>query len=124
MLRLLNLVRPRRAYFGEKDWQQLLLVRGMVKAFFMDVDIVGCPIVRDPDGVALSSRNARLDEEARIRAATFARLLRQGPDAASARRAMEVAGLEVDYVEERFGRRLGAVRVGGVRLIDNVPSDP
>ena len=57
---------------------------------------------RDPDGVALSSRNARLDEEARIRAATFARLLRQGPDAASARRAMEAAGgaVTVETVED------------------------
>lgn len=121
VLRLLNLVRPDRAYFGEKDWQQLLLVRGMAKALFLEVEIVPCPIVRGEDGVALSSRNALLDAEGRKQAATFARLLREGPDADTVRRRLEEAGIGVDYVAERWGRRLGAVRVGPVRLIDNVP---
>lgn len=122
VMRLLNLVRPRRAYFGEKDWQQLLLVRSMVDAFFMDVEVVSCPIVRGADGVALSSRNALLDQESRMKAAEFARLLAEGPDADSVRSALSAAGIEVDYVEERWGRRLAAVRIGGVRLIDNVPA--
>lgn len=121
VLKLLNLVRPARAYFGEKDFQQLLLIQGMAGAFFLDVEVVGCPIVRDPDGVALSSRNVLLDGEARLAAAAFARILREGPDAESVRRALTGEGIEVDYVDERLGRRFGAVRVGGVRLIDNVP---
>lgn len=120
VMRLLNLVRPDRAYFGEKDYQQLLLIRGMVHAFFMDVEIVPCPIVRDSDGVALSSRNALLDRDGRRMAAEFARILKKGPDAGSVRGALEAAGIEVDYVDERDGRRFGAVRIGGVRLIDNV----
>jgi pantoate--beta-alanine ligase len=122
VMRLLNLVRPRRAYFGEKDWQQLLLVRSMVDAFFMDVEVVPCPIVRAPDGVALSSRNALLDQQSRMKAAEFARLLAEGPDADAVQSALSAAGIEVDYVEERWGRRLAAVRIGGVRLIDNVPA--
>ena len=120
VMRLLNLVRPDRAYFGEKDYQQLLLIRGMVHAFFMDVEIVPCPIVRDSDGVALSSRNALLDRDGRRMAAEFARILKKGPDVGSVRGALEAAGIEVDYVDERDGRRFGAVRIGGVRLIDNV----
>ena len=59
------------AFFGEKDWQQLLLVRSMVDAFFMDVEVVPCPIVRGADGVALSSRNALLDQESSMKAAEF-----------------------------------------------------
>ena len=122
VMKLLNLIRPSRAYFGEKDYQQLLLVQGMARAFFMDVEVVGCPIVRDADGVALSSRNALLDREGRQAAAAFARILREGADAEAVRRALTREGIEVDYVEERMGRRFGAVRVGGVRLIDNVPA--
>ncbi len=122
VMRLLNVVRPARAYFGEKDWQQLLLVREMVEAFFMDVEIVPCPIVRAPDGLALSSRNALLDTSGRARAAQFARLLAAGPDAQTVDSTLRERGFEVDYVEERWGRRLAAVRIGDVRLIDNVPA--
>jgi len=121
VLKLLNLVRPDRAYFGEKDRQQLDLVRGMVRALHLGTDIVACPTVRDPDGLALSSRNRRLSPGARAAAAQFPRILRESPDAAGAADALRLAGLEVDYVEDRDGIRLGAVRIGGVRLIDNVP---
>ena len=60
VMKLLQIAQPERAYFGEKDWQQLSLVRGMVDAFFLPVTIVGCPTVRDADGLALSSRNSNL----------------------------------------------------------------
>jgi pantoate--beta-alanine ligase len=76
VLKLLNLVRPQRAYFGEKDRQQLELVAGMARALFLAVEIVPCPTVRDPDGVALSSRNRRLSPKARTLAAAFPRILR------------------------------------------------
>lgn len=120
VLKLLSLVRPRRAYFGEKDWQQLQLVRGMARAFFLDTEIIACPIVRDPDGLALSSRNVRLSPAGRALALRFPQVLRDAPDPASAAAALRAAGIEVDYVEEAEGVRLGAVRVEGVRLIDNV----
>ena len=120
VLRLLNLVSPHRAYFGEKDWQQLQLVRGMVRAFLLPVEIVPCPIVRDPDGLAISSRNSRLSAAGRAKAPAFPRILRDSgaPDAAAG--ALAGAGFAVDYVEDADGVRLGAVRLEGVRLIDNV----
>ena len=92
----------------------------MVEAFFVDVEIVACPTVRDGDGLALSSRNRRLDPEARTLAAAWARILAEAPDPDTARRRLEARGIEVDYVIERQGRRFGAAVVGGVRLIDNV----
>jgi pantoate--beta-alanine ligase len=120
VLKLLNLVQPTRAYFGEKDWQQLQLVRGMVDAFLLPVEIVACPTIRDTDGLALSSRNARLSPPARARAAAFPRALQSAPNAATAAAQLKADGFDVDYVEDADGVRLGAVRVEGVRLIDNV----
>lgn len=120
VLKLLNVVQPHRSYFGEKDWQQLHLVRRMAEAFFLPGEIVACPTVREVDGLALSSRNVRLSHEGRTRAAQFPALLRRAPDAGSAALALRAAGFSVDYVEDRAGVRLGAVHLEGVRLIDNV----
>jgi pantoate--beta-alanine ligase len=124
VLKLLNLVRPDRAYFGEKDYQQLELIRGMAEAFFLDTEIVACRTVREPDGLALSSRNALLEPEGRRLAPWFHRLLRCEAADAEVRRELQQAGFDVDYVETRCGRRFGAVTVRGrerdVRLIDNV----
>lgn len=121
VLKLFNLVRPRRAYFGQKDWQQLELVRGLVQAFFLPVEVIACPTVRDASGLALSSRNRRLSPTGLARAAVFPRILREAPDAAAAAERLRREGLQVDYVEDQAGVRLGAVRLEGVRLIDNVP---
>lgn len=125
VMKLLNLVQPDRAYFGEKDYQQFLLIRDMCAAFFLDVTIVPCPTVREPDGLALSSRNTLLDAASRARAPEFARALRAPEADAVVARQLEDAGFDVDYVETRFGRRFGAVVMHGpardVRLIDNVP---
>ncbi len=120
VLKLLNLVQPDRAYFGEKDWQQLQLVHGMVKALLLPVEIVHCATLRDPDGLAMSSRNRRLSSAGRVRALHFPQILRSAPTPADAVRLLKAAGFEVDYVEERDGVRLGAVHIEGVRLIDNV----
>jgi pantoate--beta-alanine ligase len=120
VLKLLNIVRPHRAYFGEKDRQQLELVQGMVRALFMPVEIVPCATLRDPDGLALSSRNSRLSPDARARATSFPRILRQARDAASAAASLAAEGFGVDYVEDHEGVRLAAVRLEDVRLIDNV----
>ena len=125
VMKLLNLVKPHRAYFGEKDYQQLSLIRDMVGAFFMDVAIVPCPTVRAEDGLALSSRNALLDAEGRRLAAKLHEALRSPrPDDAVAQ-ALAHSGLAVEYVATRQGRRFAAVTVncGGkaVRLIDNLP---
>ena len=120
VLKLLQVAAAERAYFGEKDWQQLELVRGLARAFFLPTTIVPCAIVRESDGLALSSRNRRLLPCDRRKAPQFYRALASAPSAEAAGRALRAAGFVVDYVEDRDGRRLGAVRLGDVRLIDNV----
>jgi pantoate--beta-alanine ligase len=120
VLKLLNLVQPHRSYFGEKDWQQLELVRGLATAFFLPGEIVACPTVRADDGLALSSRNARLTPEGRARAPLLQKIIRTTRAAGEAATALRDAGFEVDYVADHDGVRLAAVRLEGVRLIDNV----
>ena len=121
VFKLLQIISAERAYFGEKDWQQLTLVRGMVEAFFLSTTIVACGTVRETDGLAVSSRNGRLLLADRTRASRFYRVLSVAPTAKAAARDLRASGFAVDYVEDRDGRRLGAVRLGDVRLIDNVP---
>ncbi|MEX0331230.1 MAG: pantoate--beta-alanine ligase [Puniceicoccaceae bacterium] len=120
VLKLLILAAADSAYFGGKDWQQLQLVRGLANAFFINTEIVGVPTVREEDGLAMSSRNARLSESARTLAPEFHRVLSTAMDCAMARAELESLGFAVEYVDERDGRRLGAVQLEGVRLIDNV----
>lgn len=124
VLKLLNLVRPQRAYFGEKDYQQYALIRDMAEALFLEVEIVACRTVRERDGLALSSRNALLDDAGRRLAPRLHCLLRSALGDAAVRDSLSRDGFDVDYVESRLGRRFGAVTVHGseraVRLIDNV----
>jgi pantoate--beta-alanine ligase len=115
-LKLFNLVGPRRAYFGQKDSQQVAVLKRMVSDLAVPVEIRVLPTVRDHDGLALSSRNAYLSPEERELALALPRALR-------ARDRSLLDGLEVDYFEEAdFAPRVlaAAVRVGKNRLIDNV----
>jgi len=128
VLKLLNIIGADRAYFGEKDAQQLMLVRKMCDALFHPTTIVGCPTVREPDGLAMSSRNRRLTPTQRELAGRWSALLADHAlSVGQVRAKLEALGFTVDYIEERWGRRLGAVFTpeleGGhaVRLIDNVP---
>ena len=121
VLKLLNLVRADRAYFGDKDYQQLRAVDEMVRDFFVATEIVSCPTVRGPSGLAESSRNTLLSAPAREKAAGLFRVLATAPDSGQARAILEREGFQVDYVEEHWGRRFAAVFLEGVRLIDNVP---
>ena len=124
VMKLLNLVNANRAYFGEKDYQQLSLIRDMVEAFFLPVEIVPVATVRESDGLALSSRNARLPRAARKQAPEFSHLLQSPVGDHDVERALTRLGFDVDYVETRQGRRFGAVTMHcgdyDVRLIDNV----
>ncbi len=122
VMKLLNLVRPTRAYFGEKDYQQYCLIRDMVNAFFMDVEIVRCPTVRKKDGLAASSRNLLLNDNERKLAPLFYEVLNSKNSLQKIRDILEASGFNVDYIEEWDGRRFGAVHMGEVRLIDNVRS--
>ena len=120
VMRLLNIAQADRAYFGEKDYQQLSLVKGMVKAFFMPVKIVACSTVRAESGLALSSRNRRLSEEGLEKAALFPQILNTSGSSDEAIERLKEAGFEVEYVEDREGRRLAAVSIEETRLIDNL----
>jgi pantoate--beta-alanine ligase len=119
-LKLFNVVRPERAYFGQKDAQQVAVVRRMVGDLGLDLELRVVPTVRDPDGLALSSRNSYLSPEERTRALALPRAL-STRDPERARALLD--GLDVDYVAVAdFKPRVlvAAVRVGGTRLIDNV----
>jgi pantoate--beta-alanine ligase len=119
-LKLFNLVRPARAYFGQKDAQQVAVIRRMTRDLNVPVEIRVVPTVRDEDGLALSSRNAFLSPEERERALALPRALAtKDPDAAREL----LRELEVDYVAVAdFEPKVlaAAVRVGSTRLIDNV----
>jgi pantoate--beta-alanine ligase len=123
-LKLFAIVSPDRAYFGQKDAQQLAVVRRMVGDLALPIDIVAVSTVRDADGLALSSRNVRLTPEERQVALTLPRALATR-DADRARALLAAQDdLDVDYVEVAdFGAPClaGAIRVGKTRLIDNVP---
>jgi pantoate--beta-alanine ligase len=95
VMKLLNLVRADKAYFGEKDYQQFQLIRDMAAAFFLDTEIVPCRTVRERDGLALSSRNALLDERGRQLAPRFHCLLRSKASDAKVRELLGAAGLGV-----------------------------
>ena len=139
--KLFGLVRPDLALFGEKDYQQLTLIRAMARELALGVEVVGVPTVREDDGMALSSRNRYLDPQQRLSAAVVSRALRagaaagqQGPDAVLAAARAVLAGapdLVPDYLE-LTGTDLGpapaagptrllvAVRAGATRLLDNI----
>jgi pantoate--beta-alanine ligase len=142
--KLLQIVRPDRVFFGEKDYQQLVLVRQMVADFNLDVQVVGVPTVREGDGLAMSSRNRYLDPTQRELAAMLSAALLAGAHAAGAgeRAALDAAravlaavpAIDVDYLElrdanlgpaqvGRAGRLLIAARLGGTRLLDNIAID-
>jgi pantoate--beta-alanine ligase len=121
VLKLFNLVRPRRAYFGEKDYQQLRTIVRMVEDFFIPTEIVPCATVRAPSGLAESSRNRLLSAAGVEKATGIYRALTSAASPAEASAMIEAAGLTVEYVEEHWGRRFAAAHLEGVRLIDNVP---
>ncbi len=121
VMKLFQVVEPSKAYFGEKDYQQLQLIRGMTQAFFMNVAVVPVPTVREKNGLAMSSRNTRLSEADRQNLAPliYQRIVncKSAEDAAEK---LTTDGFKIDYVEDRDGRRFVAVHLNDVRLIDNV----
>jgi pantoate--beta-alanine ligase len=122
-LLLFLIVRPRIAWFGRKDAQQVAVLKQLVRDLRIELDLRVVDTVRDPDGLALSSRNARLTPAERARALAIPRALAtRDPDQAQA--VLDAAGVEVEYaaVADLDGPTLAiAARVGGIRLIDNLP---
>ena len=119
VMKLFGLVQPTRAYFGEKDYQQLTLIQGMIDAFFLDITLCACPTFRAPSGLALSSRNNRLSPAGIEQADRFAKIFHAASSCEQAITSLRSIGLEVEYIEEHAGRRFAAVHVESVRLIDN-----
>ncbi len=120
VLKLLNIVQPHRAYFGEKDYQQFLLIKNMVTSFFLKTEIISCPVIREPSGLAMSSRNKRLSAAQLSQASLVYEQLKSDKSLKQIQETLEKAGFKIDYLEEHYGRRFIAVFLGDVRLIDNV----
>jgi len=121
-VKLFNIVRPHRAYFGRKDAQQVAVVKQVVRDLDLELEIAVVPTVRDRDGLALSSRNARLSPDERRRALAIPRALATR-DVERARAVLAEAGIEPEYVAvaDLDGPTLAvAARIGATRLIDNV----
>jgi pantoate--beta-alanine ligase len=137
VLKLFNCVQPRVAVFGKKDYQQLMVIRGLVRQLDLPIEILAGETVREADGLAMSSRNAYLSAAERAEAPSLYGLLREvaagKTDPGQAIRTLAAAGWKPDYVEVRRRRDLGlpqpgegelvvlaAARLGGTRLIDNL----
>ena len=120
VMKLFNIVSPTRAYFGQKDYQQLELIKGMVAAYFLDVEIVSCPTVRESDGLAMSSRNQRLSKNQRAVAGEFNRALVEASSAKDLKVKLANFDMDLEYFEKLGNRKCAAVQLGNVRLIDNV----
>jgi pantoate--beta-alanine ligase len=136
VLKLFNCVQPRIAVFGKKDYQQLHVIRAMVRQFNLPVEVLAGETVREPDGLAMSSRNAYLSAAERAEASRLQRVLQKvqnGMDCKDAVQELAEAGWKPDYVEVRRRRDLAppedgdrevvvlaAARLGGTRLIDNL----
>ena len=120
IMKLLQIVKPHRAYFGKKDYQQYILIKNMVEAFFMEVEIVGCETVRESDGLAMSSRNMLLSPEDRQKAPAIYQIISNAKDLSEAKKFLLEKGFTIDYLEEHWQRRFVSVFLGKVRLIDNV----
>jgi pantoate--beta-alanine ligase len=120
VMKLFNIISPTKAYFGEKDFQQLTLIQGMVRAYFMDLIIVPVATMRETDGLAMSSRNTRLTPEQRAKAPAIYKSITTAKTANEAAQMLTEQGFKVDYVTDLRGRRFAAAYLGEVRLIDNV----
>jgi pantoate--beta-alanine ligase len=120
VLKLLQIIKATHVYLGEKDYQQLQLIKGMVQAFFIETKVIGCPTVRMKEGLPLSSRNSLLSPEDLQHAAKFSQILKQKIPLEKIKQELMAQGFEVEYVEEQFNRRLAAVKFKNVRLLDNV----
>jgi pantoate--beta-alanine ligase len=123
VLKLFEIVQPRRAYFGQKDAQQAEVIRQMIRDLSLDVELRVLPTIRDEDGLALSSRNALLSPQERERALALSKALATRDPDAALEQLRSSNGLEIEYVEAADFEPpvlVGAVRVGSTRLIDNV----
>lgn len=119
VMKLLNIVKPHNAYFGEKDYQQYRLIHDMADAFFLGVKIRSCPTMREPSGLALSSRNRRLTEAQLQIANQFAFIFHNNETVTDINEKLTALDITIEYIEDYNNRRFAAVQIGDIRLIDN-----
>lgn len=120
VMKLLQIFQPEHAYFGEKDYQQYKLLDGMARAFFLRTQIIPCPIVREENGLAFSSRNKRLSQDGLAKAPLLHKALASGKSVEEIKRQLESDGFLIDYVTEVGTRLYAAASIEDVRLIDNI----
>jgi pantoate--beta-alanine ligase len=120
VMKLLNIVQPHKAYFGEKDYQQLTLIKQMVKAFFMSVEIIAVATMREKDGLAMSSRNLNLTAKERAIAPKLYQTINSDLSPKQMKAQLENHGFKVDYLKMLDKHLLVAAFLGKVRLIDNI----
>lgn len=120
VLKLLNIIKPNNIYMGEKDYQQAILIKNMIDAFFIDTKINICPTIRDDSGLALSSRNKKLSDQDLIKAKEFNKILKNNQSIYNKKQQLEQLGFTVEYIENINNRILSAVQINNIRLIDNI----
>lgn len=120
VMKLLNIINPTIAYFGQKDYQQFTLIKQMTKALFINTEIIGCPIIRETDGLAMSSRNLRLNPIQRKLAANLYKTISLTKNIDLIKSNLIKLGFDVDYIDILDDRLLVAVNLDSIRLIDNI----
>ena len=122
VLKLLNQVRPQKIFMGEKDYQQLQIIKQMLSDLDLNVEVIGCATMREADGLAMSSRNQRLTDEQRKIAPKLYEILQGAAQTKTCdpQKILDAGFDAVDYFEERWGRIFVAAHLGSVRLIDNI----
>ncbi|MCG2726545.1 MAG: pantoate--beta-alanine ligase [Elusimicrobia bacterium] len=120
VMKLLNIIDADSAYFGEKDYQQYMLIKGMAKAFFLKTKIIPSKTIREKDGLAMSSRNLLLNPRQRLLAPKLHKILNSRKSPEQIKESLNSARFETEYVKEAWQRRFASAKLGKVRLIDNV----
>ena len=123
VMKFLQLAQAHRAYFGEKDYQQAQLIQGMAKAFFISTKIISCPIIRDKNGLAYSSRNVKLTDLELKKANKFSKIISKRQTLEEVKESLINENINIDYLEDHYSRRFAAVTINNIRLIDNVVLD-
>lgn len=119
VMKLFNIVKPNVAYFGEKDYQQCMLISQMVTAMHMDIAIKTCPTIREDSGLAYSSRNNRLSEKGKEIATNFAKIFHSKDSINAIEKQLTNLNIDIEYLLDKHNRRFIAIIIENIRLIDN-----
>lgn len=120
VMKLINIIKPDNCYFGKKDYQQLELIKGMISAFHMDVNIIACETIREDSGLALSSRNNLLSNAEKKLAQQVASIFHQKfLDDSEKRKEIQNLGVQIEYLQNHNNRKFIAYHINNIRLIDN-----